>query len=99
MFQELQSEYYEGVNHPEVDISGYCCDRCNTQPLTEYEYINNIRNIYNSNDKLRYCNECTNWIIINKFKCIYCNNSWSCRSEREIEPKCKNCNGLVVRLI
>lgn len=66
--------------------------------LTIDEFNLNIRDIENSEDKKRYCYECANWININKFKCIYCNHSWSLRSERIIEPECKICDGLVVKI-
>ena len=90
MFQELQSEYYEGVNHPEVDISGYCCDRCKVQPLTEQEYIENFMK-----NEFRYCNECRCFMKIQKFKCIYCLKEWTHRGERLLPLNC-SCGGLVV---
>jgi len=86
----LQQEYYNGINNPEVDISGYCCDRCKVQPLTEIEYINNFMM-----NGFRYCDECRCFIKLQKYTCVYCWNSWTRRSERLLPIKCK-CGGLVV---
>lgn len=93
--QELQTEYYVGINAPAIEqecLDNYLCDRCNTQPLTEYEYI------YNSmTNGFKYCTECRNYIELKRYKCIYCNNSWSRRSERILPFECK-CGGLTVCL-
>ena len=44
-------EYCEGINQGDY----YLCDRCNVSKLREDEYINNIRYITNSDNKMRYC--------------------------------------------
>lgn len=92
MIQELKSEYYNGINSPEVNISGYSCDRCKVQPLSEREYVDNwMINGY------RYCDECRYFMKIQRFKCIYCTKSWSNRAERLLPLECE-CGGLVCLL-
>ena len=52
--------YYEGINSGE----SYFCDRCNIAKLSEYEFYNNVRDIVDSDDKMRYCDECRNYITL-----------------------------------
>ena len=49
------------MNDPDVNIAGYLCDRCDCQPLTEYEFSNFIKQDFH------YCNECWNWIHLMKW--------------------------------
>jgi hypothetical protein len=55
--------YYEGINQGDH----YLCDRCNVSKLSEYEYEGNIREIEGSNDFMRYCDECRNWINLQHY--------------------------------
>ena len=90
--QIQQMVYFQGLNDPLVNLSGYLCDRCKVQPLTESEFTNN----YMMNG-CRYCNECRCYMKLQKVICIYCNNSWSKRSERLLPMNCE-CGGLTVCL-
>ena len=71
-------EYYEGINQGDW----YLCDRCNVAKLRQDEYENNVRG------DNRYCDECTNWIVIKRFKCSKCNNTGTLRSERILPKVC-----------
>ena len=51
-------DYWEGINQGDY----YLCDRCNVSKLREDEYEDNVRDIENSIEKIRYCDECSNWI-------------------------------------
>jgi len=79
--------FFEHINQGE----SYFCDKCNIVELRYDEYINNY--MFNG---FTYCDECRNFIKIQKFKCIYCNNEWSIRSERLLHKECE-CKGLVVK--
>jgi len=84
----MNQEFYIGINQGEK----YWCDRCNTQPLTEREYVENFMK-----NGCRYCDECRCWMKLQKFKCIYCLKEWSHRGERLLPFECE-CGGLVCRL-
>jgi len=71
-------EYYEGINNGDF----YLCDRCQVAKLRFDEYYGNVRDIVDSEEKMRYCDECRNWIILKKWKCEVCNASGTHRSER-----------------
>lgn len=75
--------YYEGINQG----YNYMCDRCDIVKLSYNEYDNNIRNIESSIKKMRYCNECRNYLILKKWKCNICNSTGTNRNEREINIK------------
>lgn len=57
--------FYDGINDPEVTINGYLCDRCECQPLIEYEFYNFI--VFRDGFTNRYCTECWNWIHLMKW--------------------------------
>ena len=71
-------EYYEGINQGDF----YLCDRCNVAKLNDYEYENNVRG------ENRYCDECKNWNILKRFKCLKCNSQGTLRSERLLPKVC-----------
>ena len=71
--------YYDGINSGEK----YFCDRCEITQLRYDEYTNNVRDIINSEDKMRYCDECRNWIILQHWTDN--NGKHTIRSERLIE--------------
>jgi hypothetical protein len=49
----------------EINLGNYyLCDRCKIVKLRVDEYDNNIRHIENSNDYMRYCDECRNWLTL-----------------------------------
>ena len=73
-------EYYEGVNQGD----DYMCDRCEIVKLTYDEYTNN----YNPDNNNRYCQECTNYIIIRKWKCNTCESTGTMRNERLLPKVC-----------
>ena len=50
--------YYEGINSGDY----YLCDRCEVAKLRADEFNSNVRDIVDSDDKMRYCDECRNWI-------------------------------------
>ena len=79
-------EYYEGINNGDF----YLCDRCQVAKLRFDEYYGNVRDIVDSEEKMRYCDECRNWIILKKWKCEVCNASGTHRSEREFSKMCCN---------
>ena len=83
-------KYYEGINQGD----DYMCDRCNFSKLSFNEYNTNIRDIKNSDEKMRYCSECTNYIILKKWKCTTCNTMGTNRNEREIQIT--HCQKLVI---
>lgn len=70
--------YYEGINSGD----SYYCDRCEVAKLRADEFNSNVRDIVGSDDKMRYCDECRNYIIIRKWKCNSCDSSGTQRSER-----------------
>ena len=72
--------YYEGINQGD----DYMCDRCEIVKLSYDEYTNNVRDIVDSDDKMRYCDECRNYIILKKWECMKCNSKGTIRNEREI---------------
>ena len=72
--------YWEGKNQGDY----YLCDRCNVSKLSEYEYEGNIREIEGSNDFMRYCDECRNYINLQTFT-DKDGNFHTLRSERLIE--------------
>lgn len=53
-------EYWEGINQGD----DYMCDRCNVVKLRADEFNDNVRDIVDSTDKMRYCDECRNYINI-----------------------------------
>ena len=73
-------EYYEGINQGD----DYMCDRCEIVKLTYDEYTNN----YNPDNNNRYCQECTNYIIIRKCKCNTCESTGTLRNERLLPKVC-----------
>jgi hypothetical protein len=72
--------YYEGIN----EGNDYICDRCNVVKLREDEFNGNIRDIVDSDDKMRYCDECRNWINL-QYWTDKQGNTHTLRSERLIE--------------
>ena len=74
------TSYYEGINSGE----NYLCDRCEVAKLSHAEYTNN-HNVSTGN---RYCEECTNYIIIRKWKCNTCKSTGSMRNERILPKVC-----------
>ncbi len=73
-------EYWEGINQGD----DYMCDRCNVVKLREDEFNGNIRDIVDSDDKMRYCDECRNWINL-QYWTDKQGNTHTLRSERLIE--------------
>ena len=73
-------EYYEGINQGD----DYMCDRCEIVKLTYNEYTDN----YNPDNNNRYCQECTNYIIIRKWKCNICESTGTMRNERLLPKVC-----------
>jgi hypothetical protein len=71
--------YWEGKNKGDY----YLCDRCNVSKLSHYEYEGNIREIEGSNDFMRYCDECRNWINLQHYTDKQ-GNKHTLRSERII---------------
>jgi len=80
-------DFFEHINQGE----SYCCDRCNVVELRYDEYINNRKNGF------IYCDECYIYIELQKYKCIYCTQERSFRSERLLPFECE-CGGLTVCL-
>ena len=72
--------YYEGINQGDH----YLCDRCEVAKLRADEFELNVRDIVNSEDKMRYCDECRNWITLQTFT-DKDGNFHTLRSERLIE--------------
>lgn len=72
--------YYDGINSGEK----YFCDRCGITQLRYDEYNNNVRDIVDSKDKMRYCDECRNWINLQHWT-DEDGNFHTIRSERLIE--------------
>ena len=77
-------DYWEGKNQGDY----YLCDRCNVSKLSHYEYEGNIREIEGSNDFMRYCDECRNYIILRKFICLKCKSKGTMRNERILPKVC-----------
>jgi|APSaa5957512535_1039671.scaffolds.fasta_scaffold36696_3 hypothetical protein len=77
-------DYYTGINSGD----SYLCDRCNVAKLRADEFNGNMRAIEGSNDFMRYCEECTNYIIIRKWKCNTCESTGSMRHERILPKVC-----------
>jgi hypothetical protein len=69
--------YYEGINSGDH----YLCDRCDVVKLRADEFDGNVRDILNSEDKMRYCDECRNWLTLKKWTDKQ-GNFHSIRSER-----------------
>jgi hypothetical protein len=76
--------YYDNINQGDK----YMCDRCNVAQLRHDEYMNNVRDIEGSDDHMRYCDECRNFIIIRKFKCLKCLTTGTLRNERILPKVC-----------
>ena len=74
-------DYWKGKNQGDY----YLCDRCNVSKLSHYEYEGNIREIEGSNDFMRYCDECRNWINLQHYT-DKDGNTHTIRSERIITP-------------
>mgnify|MGYP000420884566 FL=1 len=72
--------YYEGINQGDY----YLCDRCNVSKLRADEFNSNVRSIVDSDDKMRYCDECRNYINLQTFT-DKDGNFHTLRSERLIE--------------
>ena len=72
--------YYEGINQGDY----YLCDRCEIVKLSYDEYTNNVRDIVDSTDKMRYCDECRNYINLQTWTDKQ-GNKHTLRSERLIE--------------
>jgi len=77
-------EYYDDINQGDW----YLCDRCEVAKLRQDEYENNVRDIVSSDEKMRYCDECRNYIVIKKFKCLKCSSTGTLRSERILPKVC-----------
>ena len=77
-------EYYDGINQGD----DYMCDRCEIVKLSYNEYTNNVREIFNSGETMRYCDECRNYIILKKWNCNTCKSSGTMRSERLVPKVC-----------
>ena len=73
-------EYYEGINQGD----DYMCDRCEVAKLRVDEFNDNIRDIVDSDDKMRYCDECRNYINLQTWT-DKDGNTHTLRSERIIE--------------
>ena len=73
-------DYWTGINHGD----NYMCDRCNVAKLSEYEFYNNVRDIVDSTDKMRYCDECRNWLTLQTWTDKQ-GNKHTLRSERIIQ--------------
>ena len=73
-------EYWEGINQGD----DYMCDRCNMVKLSFHEYTDN----HNPDTDNRYCQECTNYIIMRKWKCEKCHSSGTLRNERLLPKVC-----------
>jgi hypothetical protein len=73
-------DYWTGKNQGDY----YLCDRCNVAKLSEYEFYNNVRDIIDSNDKMRYCDECRNWLTLQTWTDKQ-GNKHTIRSERIIQ--------------
>ena len=73
-------DYWTGKNQGDY----YLCDRCNVAKLSEYEFYNNVRDIVDSNDKMRYCDECRNWLTLQTWTDKQ-GNKHTIRSERIIQ--------------
>jgi len=74
-------EYWEGINQGDY----YLCDRCEITQLRADEFNDNVRDIVDSEDKMRYCDECRNWINLQHYT-DKDGNSYTIRSERIITP-------------
>ncbi len=72
-------EYWEGINQGD----DYMCDRCNVVKLREDEFNGNIRDIVDSDDKMRYCDECRNYLTLQTWTDKQ-GNKHTLRSERII---------------
>jgi 3-dehydroquinate dehydratase len=55
--------YYDEINQG----NNYLCDRCNVVQLRYDEYENNVRDIVDNTEKMRYCDECRNWITLQHY--------------------------------
>lgn len=73
-------EYWQGINEGDY----YLCDRCQVSKLSADEYHDNVRDIYGSKEKMRYCNECRSYLTLKKWICIECNTQGTIRSERYV---------------
>ena len=73
-------DYWTGINYGDH----YMCDRCNVAKLSEYEFYNNVRDIVDSTDKMRYCDECRNWLTLQTWTDKQ-GNKHTLRSERIIQ--------------
>ena len=73
-------DYWTGKNQGD----DYMCDRCEIVKLSYDEYTNN----YNPDNNNRYCQECTNYIIIRKWKCNTCKSTGTMRNERLLPKVC-----------
>jgi len=73
-------DYWTGKNQGDY----YLCDRCNVAKLSEYEFYNNVRDIIDSTDKMRYCDECRNWLTLQTWTDKQ-GNKHTIRSERIIQ--------------
>ncbi|MEO2144027.1 MAG: hypothetical protein ABGW83_07935 [Flavobacteriaceae bacterium] len=71
--------YYEGINQGD----DYMCDRCEVAKLRADEFNGNIRDIVDSDDKMRYCDECRNYITLQTWTDKQ-GNKHTLRSERII---------------
>jgi hypothetical protein len=71
--------YYEGINQGDY----YLCDRCEVAKLRADEFNDNIRAIEGSNDFMRYCDECRNYLTLQTWTDKQ-GNFHSVRSERII---------------
>ena len=82
--ESYSNEYYDGINQGD----DYMCDRCEIVKLSYNEYTNNVREIFNSGETMRYCDECRNYIILKKWNCNTCNTSGTMRNERLVPKVC-----------
>ena len=73
-------DYYTGINQGD----DYMCDRCNVSKLRLDEYNGNVRDIIQSEEKMRYCDECRNYIKLQTWTDKQ-GNKHTLRSERLIE--------------
>jgi hypothetical protein len=76
--------YYDEINQG----NKYLCDRCNVVQLRYDEYENNVRDIVDNTEKMRYCDECRNFIILRKFICLKCKSKGTMRNERILPKVC-----------
>ena len=77
---KMEQTFYDHLNNGEK----YFCDRCNVAELTEYEYLNNRRDIEGSNEKFIYCELCRWFVTLQKWTDSK-GNKHTRRTDREVK--------------